>query len=120
MYNNYNPNSVPNVIPNQSTDVPVQNFPQYANAITQNYQTNTQPQATLPYAENLFKNNIGKKGTFYMSYSDSVEWRDRMFKGTLLESGRDYLLVKEDSSNSEVVLLTVYLNFAIFDENLSY
>ena len=31
------------------------------------------------YAENILNLNIGKKLKVYMSFSDSIEWRDRVF-----------------------------------------
>ena len=33
------------------------------------------------YIENIIRNNIGKKVRVHASFSDSVEWRDRVFTG---------------------------------------
>ena len=112
-----NESTNPSYIPSQSTYPPYLNIPNP----TQN-NTNTVP-ATPPvpqYAENIFTMNRGKKVTVYFSYPDSIEWRDRTFTGTILESGRDYLLLK-DENNRISLLWLVYINFAIFeDEGISY
>lgn len=111
--------SNPSYIPNQSTYPPYMNLPEYGN----NTNVTTPPQNNLPvdpqYAENLFSINHGKKVTVYFSYPDSIEWRDRSFTGTILASGRDYLLLK-DAQNHTVLLWLVYINYAVFDEEISY
>ena len=33
------------------------------------------------YIENILRNNIGKKVRAHVSFSDSIEWRDRVFVG---------------------------------------
>ncbi|MEG0994658.1 MAG: spore coat protein GerQ [Bacilli bacterium] len=110
LYNNYNPN----MIPSQSTDPPYQNFQNNQGQILQNIS------AKYPYVENILRQNVGHRGSFYMSYSDSVEWRDKIFTGILLETGRDYLLIEDEKTKENVILLTVYLNFATFNEKIMY
>ncbi|HIT22651.1 MAG TPA: spore coat protein GerQ [Candidatus Scybalousia intestinigallinarum] len=102
----------PNLIPNQSTYPPYTDFPGYANSMQQ--------QAVYPqYAETIFSKNHGKYVSIYLSYPDSVEWRDRIFKGIILADGRDYLLLKDDDGRT-VLLWLVYINFAIFDEDINF
>ena len=107
----------PTYIPNQST------YPPYLNMTNQNTNMNGTTTVTPPppqYAENLFSLNYGKKVMVYFSYPDSVEWRDKVFTGTILESGRDYLLLKDDN-NKIYLLWLVYINYAVFeDEVISY
>ena len=109
-------NSNPTYIPNQSTYPPYMNI---ANSMT----GTTNPTTPVPvpqYAENLFSMNHGKKVTVYFSYPDSLEWRDKVFTGTILESGRDYLLLR-DSQNQINLLWLVYINYAVFeDQEISY
>ena len=52
-----------------------------------------------------------------VSYSDSLEWRDRVFTGTIIGAGRDYAVVK-DSENRIFLLWTVYLNYVEFREDI--
>ena len=107
----------PSYIPNQSTYPPYMNIPGYSDS---NQNSNSTPINTDPqYAENLFSINHGKRTTVYFSYPDSIEWRDRAFTGTILASGRDYLLLKNDQGQT-ILLWLVYINYATFDEEISY
>ncbi len=106
-----NPNNF--AIPNQGTAPPYQNFiPQNNNQSNQGLPTLSDP----PYAENILEANIGKFAKFYMSYSDSLEWRDRVFAGTIEAAGRDYAVVYDQTTGSRFVLWTVYLNYVEFTE----
>ena len=92
----YNPNM--NNIPNNNDTVPIS--------------------GDMDYAENILELNVGKEASFYMSYSDSLEWRDRVFTGTIIGAGRDYAVVK-DSENRIFLLWTVYLNYVEFREDIT-
>ena len=100
----------PVTIPNQSTQSPIQNIPSNipsygAQAVPQN-----------PYAENILEKNVGQLATFYMSYSDSLEWRDKIFTGIIEAAGRDYALLRDPNDGKWTLLWTVYLNYVVFDE----
>ncbi len=103
----------PSYIPSQSTYPPYMNLPDYANQSGNN--TVVDPQ----YAENLFTLNHGKRVTVYFSYPDSIQWRDRVFSGIILAAGRDYLLLRNDQGQT-VLLWLVYINYATFDEEISF
>lgn len=107
--------SNPNYIPSQSTSPPYMNIPGYNNPNNQTTFPTNDPQ----YAENLFVMNHGKKVTVYFSYPDSIEWRDRIFNGTILAAGRDYLLLRTDQGQT-ILLWLIYINYAVFDEEISY
>jgi len=83
--------------------------------------TATQPAIPIEqtYVENIFRVNIGKKGTFYYTYSGSKKWTDMSYTGTIEQAGRDHVVVKTDSGQ-RLVLLYVYLLWASFDEPLDY
>lgn len=107
--------------PNQSTDPPYQNFDYDYNPNMNNIPNNndTVPiSGDMDYAENILELNVGKEASFYMSYSDSLEWRDRVFTGTIIGAGRDYAVVK-DSDNRIFLLWTVYLNYVEFREDIN-
>lgn len=72
------------------------------------------------YIENILRINKGKKATFYMSYPDSVEWRDQVVTGTIKAAGRDHIIIQDDNSNKRFLLLMIYLNYVMFDEIISY
>lgn len=103
-------NQNPTLVPEQGT-TPSQNIglPVNGNPIP----LNGHPE----YADNIFLLNIGKKVTVYFSYPDSIEWRDKIFSGTIIDAGRDYLLLK-DSEGKNILLWAIYINYAIFDEDI--
>lgn len=113
-YNNLGMNN-PSLIPNQSTYPPYMNMPSYGSSSSTTSQNVQDPN----YAENIFSRNHGKNVKIYLSYPDSLEWRDRVFEGKILASGRDYLLLR-DNNNKKILLWLVYINYAIFDEEISY
>lgn len=104
-------------IPSQSTAPPYQDFTPQNN----NYPTvNNVISEDVNYAENILELNVGKFARFYMSYSDSLEWRDKIFSGIIEAAGRDYAVVREQNSNTRFVLWTVYLNYVEFLEPIIY
>lgn len=113
MNNSYYPN---NNIPN----IPMQgNLPPLSGGTVNGTYPQQMPQIIQPeYADNIFQRNIGKKVSAYMSYPDSIEWRDRVFSGIIKSAGRDFLLL--DSNGSWILLWTIYINYAIFDERVNY
>lgn len=71
------------------------------------------------YADNIFLLNIGRRVSAYFSYPDSIEWRDKVFTGTITDAGRDYLLLKDDDGNS-ILLWLIYINYAIFEGDIAH
>ena len=78
----------------------------------------TQP-VEQTYVENILRVNVGKKGTFYVSYTGSKTWNDKIYTGTLQQAGRDHFIIVTDTGKT-VMLLLVYLLWAEFDEPLDY
>ena len=95
----------PNYIPSQGTAPPY---------IQQNTGYNKDE-----YAENLIRKNIGKKAAFYMSFSDSIQWRDSIFEGIIEDAGKDYVLIYNRDTNKRFLLWNVYLDYIVFDEQLN-
>lgn len=71
------------------------------------------------YIENILRLNRGKVATVYMSFEGS-QWGSKIFKGIVLAAGRDHLILKDLQSEVRYVLLTVYLNYFTFDEEIDY
>lgn len=101
----------PAIIPSQSTEPPITDFIS---------PTNPTGQIEDQFAENILQKNRGKLATFYMSYSDSLEWRDRIFTGIIEQSGKDYALISDPNTGKWTLLWTVYLNFVVFDEPVKF
>lgn len=72
------------------------------------------------YIENILRNNIGKKVRVHASFSDSIEWRDRVFVGIIEHAGRDNLIIYDDENNVNYLILMIYLNFVEFNDKITY
>lgn len=72
------------------------------------------------YIENILRLNLGKIGTFYMTYEGNREWNAKVFKGVLEAAGRDHIIISDTSTGQRVILLMVNLDYATFDEQLNY
>ena len=132
----------PNQIPTQN-DTQVQNHtqptyiqpqPQLSQPVMPTYQPtspsqNLYPQPTLPnptlpveqsYIENILRLNKGKIGTFYFTYTDSQEWRDRVYKGVIEAAGRDHLIISDPKTGKRYLFQMIYFDWAEFDEEIIY
>lgn len=63
------------------------------------------------YVDDYLKNNIGKKVEAHVSFSDSIEWRDSLFKGILESVGKDYIVINSD--NKKHVIWSIYIDYII-------
>ncbi len=72
------------------------------------------------YIENILRNNIGKKVRVHASFSDSVEWRDRVFVGVIEHAGRDNLVINDKENGKNYLILMIYVDFVEFDEEITY
>lgn len=93
------------------TQPPYTNFP---NQNQSNFQTDP-----YQYAYNILNNNPNQIADFYMSYPDSVEWRDRVFSGRIIHATREYTLLRNEQTGEWYVLPSIYLNYVIFNEELN-
>ncbi len=71
------------------------------------------------YIENILRLNIGKTATVYMNFEGS-QWGSKIFKGTLLAAGKDHIILKDLNSELRYLLLSIYLDYITFDEEISY
>ena len=72
------------------------------------------------YIENIIRLNRGKIGTFYMTYSDSNEWRDRVYKGVIEAAGVDHIIISDPRDGKRYILLNIYLDWVEFNEEINY
>lgn len=72
------------------------------------------------YIENILRLNVGKLATFYFSYPDSVEWRDKSYTGIIEAAGRDHIIISDPNNGRWYLLLMIYLNYVDFDEKINY
>ena len=72
------------------------------------------------YIENILRQNRGKLGTFHMTYSDSNEWRDRVYKGVIEAAGVDHIIISDPRDGKRYILLNIYLDWVEFNEEINY
>jgi spore germination protein Q len=72
------------------------------------------------YIENILRFNLGKVGTFYMTYENNTQWNAKVFKGKLEAAGRDHIIISDIKTGTRYLLLMVNLDYATFDEELKY
>ncbi len=72
------------------------------------------------YIENILRLNRGKLATFYFSFPDSVDWRDKTFTGIIEAAGRDHIIIRDPNTNRWHLLLMIYLNYVDFNEKINY
>ncbi len=89
------------------------------NPIIDNFNNSNEP-IEQSYIENILRNNIGKKVRVHASFSDSVEWRDRIFVGLIEHAGRDNLIINDVENNKNYLILMIYVDFVEFDEKITY
>lgn len=86
----------------------------YSNNIQNKFFNKPIPELT----EVLINQNKGKKVKIYMSFPDSIEWRDKIFSGVIAGAGSNYILIIDN--NRPILLQKIYINFIEFEESLSY
>lgn len=90
------------------------------NNMQQNYNNNDMLDMEQSYIENILRLNRGKLATFYFSFPDSVEWRDKTFTGIIEAAGRDHIIISDPNTGKWYLLLMIYLNYVDFDEKINY
>lgn len=65
------------------------------------------------YVENYLRKNIGKEIEAHVSFCDSIEWRDSIFRGRLEDVGKDFLVIKDN--NKKYVIWNIYLDYLILN-----
>ena len=71
------------------------------------------------YIENILRLNRSKNVEIYMSFADSIEWKDRIFRGIIEQSGKDHVIISDPNTGNWYLLLLIYINFIKFDENIN-
>ena len=72
------------------------------------------------YIENIIRLNRGKLATFYMTYTDSNEWKDKVYKGIIEAAGVDHIIISDPRDGKRYILLNIYLAWVEFNEEINY
>lgn len=94
--------------------------PVFINDIDRDTTYNNNYNMEQSYIENILRNNIGKKVRVHASFSDSVEWRDRVFVGIIERAGRDNLIINDIDNGKYYLILMIYVDFVEFNEKITY
>ena len=87
------------------------------NSYSGNIQNNLFNKIFPEHMEKLINQNHGKRVKIYMSFPDSIEWRDKIFSGTIEGTGTNYILIT--TNNTPILLQKIYVNFIEFEEPLT-
>ena len=71
------------------------------------------------YIENILRLNKGKIATIYMSFEGS-QWGSKIFRGEIVEAGRDHIILHDVQNKINYLLLTIYLSYITFDDTIDY
>ncbi len=91
-----------------------QQLPQIAQQLPQQL-----PFIEQSYIENILRLNRGKVANVYMNFENS-QWGSKIFKGVIEEAGKDHIILKDYNSEMRYLLLSIYLNYVTFDEEIEY
>ena len=82
------------------------------------------PKVDIPfeqsYIENILRVNKGKLINIYMTFPDSVEWRDKVVTGILEQSGKDHIIISDPKTGKWQLLLMIYVSYITFEETINY
>ena len=76
--------------------------------------------AEQSYIENILRLNKGQRVRAYVSYPDSVEWRDKVYNGIIEEAGKDHLIISDPNTGKWYLIRMIYLDYVEFDERIHY
>ncbi|WP_017471080.1 spore coat protein GerQ [Amphibacillus jilinensis] len=72
------------------------------------------------YIENILRLNRGKVATVYMTFDSNERWNAKIFKGIIEAAGRDHIILSDPETEKRYLLLTIYLDYVTFDEQIEY
>ncbi|MFD1852231.1 spore coat protein GerQ [Oceanobacillus bengalensis] len=108
-------------------------YPAYTRQFPQQFQPQQQqqpenPAANIPgmlplqqsYIENILRLNRGKLATFYLTFEGNTQWNAKTFTGIIEAAGRDHIIISDPETGRRVLMLMVYLDYVIFNEEVNY
>ena len=106
--------------PNYNSMMPNNNMTPSSSNMIPNGDYSSELPLEQSYVENILRLNKGKIASFYMSYPDSNEWRDKIFTGIVEQAARDHVVISDPKTGKWYILLSIYMNFIVFDEEINY
>lgn len=98
---------------------PVNNYT--SNIVTIDPEENNLPNLPMEqsYIENILRLNRGRKAKAYVSFPDSLNWKDKIFDGKIEQAGRDHLVMSADDGRWFLIPM-IYLDYVEFNEKIVY
>lgn len=73
------------------------------------------------YVSNILRLNRGKLATVYMTFSgNDAALAKRTFVGIIEAAGRDHIILSDPNTGHRFILLTVYLDYVEFPQEINY
>lgn len=72
------------------------------------------------YIENILRLNKGRKATIYVSFPDSLNWKDKIFTGIIEQAGRDHIILSDPDTGKWYMILMIYLDYVEFQDKINY
>lgn len=70
------------------------------------------------YIEDVLKLIEPIRAKFYMTFTGSNEWRDKVFDGILEATGKDHVILSNPSTGKWTLLPNIYVDYIEFDEDI--
>lgn len=71
-------------------------------------------QVARKYSEDLLSSNVGKPITVYLTYEKNTERNNRVVYGVLRQVGRDFILVTDQETGKDNMLLNINVDYVEF------
>src|SRR4051812_24885493 len=68
------------------------------------------------FSEDLLSRNIGKRVTVYLTFEENREWNARKVTGTLRAVGRDFFVIREQSTGKDQMYLNINIDYFVFED----
>lgn len=67
------------------------------------------------YTEDLLSRNIGKLIKVYLTFENNTQWNAKTLLGTIREVGRDFLLIRDQKTGKDVILMNINIDYYVFE-----
>jgi spore germination protein Q len=88
----------------------------YGAYLTAPQQPRQEPTTARKYSEDLLSQNVGRPVTVYLTYEKNKERNSRTVYGVLRQVGRDFILVTDQETGRDNMLLNINVDYIEFHD----